>query len=64
MLHRFLLYSSLDPVSVIELSPEEASERVQSFIDSMSDRGLSIRSVNTSLAYLKQFFKVNGFVCI
>ncbi len=61
MLHRFLLYSGLDPVSVIKLSPEEASEKVQGFIDSMSDRGLSIRSMNTSLAYMKQFFKVNGF---
>ena len=61
MLHRFLLYSGLDPGNVIELSPEEASEKVQGFIDSMSDRGLSIRTMNTSLAYLKQFFKVNGF---
>jgi integrase len=61
MLHRFLVFSELDPFSVVDLSPEEASERVQDFVDSMSDRGLSIRSMNTALAYLKQFFLVNGF---
>jgi len=60
-LHRFLLYSGLDPEGVLRLEPSEASQHVQKFIDSLSDRGLSIRTVNTSLAYLKQFFRVNGF---
>jgi len=60
-LHRFLRFSGHDPVSVLELEPGEASRLVQNYIDSLSDRGLSIRTVNTSLAYLKQFFKVNGF---
>ena len=61
IIHRFFLFTGVDPESVLELSPEEASEKVQGFIDSMRDRDLSIRSVNTSLAYLKQFFVVNGF---
>ena len=60
-LHRFLRFSGHDPASVLGLEPGEASRLVQNYIDSLSDRGLSIRTVNTSLAYLKQFFKVNGF---
>jgi len=60
-LYRFLRFSGLDPDGAVGLGVVEASDWVQRFIDSQIDRGLSIRTANTSLAYLKQFFRVNGF---
>ncbi len=60
-LNRFLVHSSLDPISVLELSPENASLLVQDYIDSLNDKGQSVRTLNVSLAYLNQFFKVNGY---
>lgn len=59
--NRFMVHSSLDPVSVLELSPGDASLLVQDYIDSLNDKGQSIRTLNVSLAYLNQFFKVNGY---
>ncbi len=59
--NRFMLHSSLDPVSVLDLSPEEGSLLVQDYIDSLNDKGQSIRTLNVGLAYLNQFFKVNGY---
>ena len=50
-----------DPNDLVKLSPQEASRLVQDFIDSLRERDLSIRYVNVSLAYLKTFFRVNGF---
>lgn len=61
VLYRFLMFSGLDPVTVVGLSSEEASDLVQRFIDSQVERSLSIRTANTSLAYLKLFFRVNGY---
>lgn len=59
---RFCKYADVDsPDELIELSPQEASRLVQGFVDSLKERDLSIRYVNISLAYLKTFFKVNGF---
>jgi integrase len=60
-IYHFLVFSGLDPVNVLDLDQREASQKVQSFLDSMFDRGLSRRTLNTNLAYLKQFFRVNGF---
>ncbi|MBA7631760.1 hypothetical protein ES703_39295 [subsurface metagenome] len=59
--NRFMVYSSLDPVGVLELSPGDASLLVQDYIDSLHDKGQSVRTLNVSLAYLNQFFKVNGY---
>ncbi len=61
-LSRFCKYVGVDhPDDLAKLSPQEASSLVQDFIDSLRERDLSIRYVNISLAYLKTFFKVNGF---
>ena len=61
-LAHFCKFAGFDnPDDLVKLSSEEASRLVQSFIDSLRDRGLSIRYINVSLAYLKTFFKVNGF---
>jgi len=61
-LARFCEYVGYDdPDDLVKLSPQEVSRLVQGFIDSLRERGLSIRYVNVSLAYLKTFFRVNGF---
>ena len=49
------------PDQLVKTSPEEASELLQGYVDSLADKGYSIRYVNVCLAYLKTFFKVNGF---
>jgi len=61
-LSRFCMFVGVDdPDSLVRLSPQEASRLVQEFIDYLNERGLSVRYVNISLAYLKTFFRVNGF---
>lgn len=49
------------PDRLVKLSPREASSFVQDFVDSLAQDDYSIRYVNVCLAYLKTFFKVNGF---
>jgi len=61
VLASFCKFTKLGPDELVKLSKGEASERVQEFVDSLAQKGLSIRSVNVALAYLKTFFKVNGF---
>jgi len=51
----------LDPEDLVASSPEEASRLCQDFTDHLRDKGYSIRYVNVSQAYLKTFFKQNGF---
>lgn len=50
-----------NPDELVKLDRKEASQIVQNFVDSLKERDLSIRYVNVSLAYLKTFFRVNGF---
>ncbi|MEM2897266.1 MAG: site-specific integrase [Candidatus Bathyarchaeia archaeon] len=57
----FCNFAGKDPDEVLRLSGKEASRLVQNFIDSLAKRGSSVRSVNVALAYLKTFYKVNGF---
>jgi integrase len=57
----FCKYCGLDPESLVALSPEEASRLCQDFTDYLRDKGYSVRYVNVSQAYLKTFFKQNGF---
>lgn len=54
-------FADKSPDDLVKLSPKEASSLVQNYVDSLADKGFSIRYVNVSLAYLKTFFKVNGF---
>jgi integrase len=50
-----------NPDDLVKLDHKEVSQIVQNFVDSLRERDLSIRYVNVSLAYLKTFFRVNGF---
>ena len=54
-------FAGRDPDELVGLPPEEASEIVQDFLDSKREKGLSIRTLNTYLAYARAFFKANGF---
>lgn len=60
-LMQFCKHCGLDPDSLVTLSSEKASNLCQNFTDSLRDKGYSIRYVNVSQAYLKTFFKENGF---
>lgn len=61
-LHRFLKYvGSSDPDSLVRMPKHEVEKAFQGFVDELADKGLSIRYVNTLIADLKLFFKVNGF---
>jgi len=54
-------FAEMSPDELVKLGPGETSRLVQEFVDSLANEGCSIRYVNVSLAYLKTFFKVNGF---
>ncbi len=54
-------FADMKPDELVKLIPREASILVQGFVDSLAQKGLSIRYVNVCLAYLKTFFRVNGF---
>lgn len=60
-LKSFCVFAGEDPDEVVGLGVEEASRLVQNYVDSLAGKGFSIRYVNASLAFLKTFFKVNGF---
>ncbi len=55
------IHSGLEPEALVKLHVSEASRRVQDYVDSLADKGLSLRYVNNSMAYLKTHFKVNGY---
>jgi site-specific recombinase XerD len=57
----FCRFAGMNPDGLVRLSVGEASRLVQSYVDSLAGRGFSIRTVNVTLAYLKTFFRVNGF---
>ena len=54
-------FSDKGPDDLVILSRSKASSLVQDFVDWLANKEYSIRYVNVSLAYLKTFFKVNGF---
>ena len=54
-------FAGKDPDELVRLSPKEASRLVQDYVDSLAEKGYSIRYVNVCLAFLRTFFKVNGF---
>ena len=61
-LHRFMRYvGAKSPDELVSMPKERVEELLQSFVDELADRGVSIRYVNTVLTDLKVFFKVNGF---
>ncbi len=60
-LMQFCRYCGMGPDELVELSVEEATELCQGYTDSLIDRDSSIRYVNSCQAYLKTFFRENGF---
>ena len=61
VLMRFCKFAAKNPDELVRLSPGEASKLVQSYVDSLADKGQSIRTVNVGLTFLRTFFHVNGF---
>jgi len=61
ILSGFCDFCGKNPDGLVRLSSKDASKLVQDCVDSLAERGFSIRYVNVCLAYLKTFFKVNGF---
>ncbi len=60
-LMRFCRFCGLDPDELVGLPVHEASRLCQDFTDHLRGLGFSVRYVNVSQAYLRTFFKVNGF---
>jgi integrase len=61
ILKSFSIFAKKNPDELVGLGVEEASRLVQDYVDSLADKSFSIRYVNASLAFLKTFFRVNGF---
>ena len=61
ILMQFCRFCGLSPDELVALSPKKASELCQTFTDSMREKGYSVRYLNVCQAYLKTFFRVNGF---
>ena len=61
VLMRFCKFTGKNPDKLVRLSPREASKLVQGYVDSLADKGQSIRTVNVGLTFLRTFFRVNGF---
>ena len=61
LLMRFCKFARKEPNELVKLSVAEASQIVQSYVDSLADRGQSIRTVNVTLTFLRTFFRLNGF---
>lgn len=57
----FCRHCGLDPEALVRLDSAKASGLCQDFTDYFMDKSYSIRYVNVSQAYLKTFFKENGF---
>jgi len=55
------VFSGRNPDELVALGVSEASEVVQAYLDSLADKGRSIRYINVAAAYIKTFFRVNGF---
>jgi len=54
-------FSGKNPDELVALNVSEASTIVQSFLDDLADKGRSIRYINVALAYIRTFFRENGF---
>lgn len=60
-LMQFCKYCGMGPEELVNLSVEEASKLCQGYTNSLMDKDSSIRYVNSCQAYLKTFFRENGF---
>jgi integrase len=57
----FCKHSGLDPDALVALTPANASRICQDFTDHLREKEFSIKYVNVSQAYLRTFFRENGF---
>jgi hypothetical protein len=53
-------FAGKNPDELVRLSLKEASRLVQDYVDSLADKGYSIRYVNVCLAFLRTFLKLTG----
>ena len=60
-LYALCRFAGRGPDELVRLDVEKASEVVQAFLDDLADKGRSVRYVNVTLAYIRTFFRVNGF---
>jgi integrase len=60
-LKSFCEFAGKSADDLVGLSSKEASGLLQDYVDGLAEKGFSVRYVNVSLAYLKTFFRVNGF---
>jgi len=61
-IHRFIRYVGVnDPDVLLKKSKKDVEEVIQKFVDELAEKKLSIRYLNTLIADLKLFFRVNGF---
>ena len=60
-LMQFCRYCDMGPEDLVSLSIDETSKLCQGYTDSLMDKDRSVRYVNTCQAYLKTFFRENGF---
>lgn len=54
-------FAKKSPDDLSRESPKEASRLVQAYVDWLAEKRYSTRYVNVCLAFLKTFFRVNGF---
>ena len=59
-LYGFCKFTGKNPDQLAKIDPATASKLVQEYGDELRRRQLSIRTINTTMAQLKLFFKVNG----
>ncbi len=61
ILMQFCKFANKNPEGLVDLTVEEASRLCQNFTDSLQNKNYSTCYVNVTQAYLKTFFKENGF---
>jgi len=59
-LYGYCKFTKMDPDELVRMDPALASKSIQVYGDYLRRRQLSIRTINTTIAQLKLFFKVNG----
>jgi integrase len=57
----FCVFAKMNPDELVARSSGEASKLVQGYVDSLVDKGFSVRYANVQLSFLQVFFRVNGF---
>ena len=61
VLSRFCSFVGCDPDQLLSLGERLIESNIHTFLDSMRDRGLSLKTISTRRSYLMLHFRVNGF---